>query len=73
MDRGGRSQRRSRRVFCDVGHIRQLSGICQYSAKAHDSFVNQGGTADKAFYSSLTDGISLSRAFLFLTGTEVLR
>ena len=39
--------------------------------------MNQGGTADKCFYSSLTECISLSRTFLFyetpLTEIEVQR
>ena len=44
--------------------IRQLPGICWYPAKcAVVMTVNQGGTADKCIYSSLTDYIILSRAF----------
>ena len=41
--------------------IRQLPGICKYSAKCVAAAANQGGTTDKAFYSSLAD--KLSRAF----------
>ncbi len=37
---------------CD---IRQLSGIYSYSAKCAAAAANQGGTTDKAFYSSLAD------------------
>lgn len=49
--------------------IRQLSGICWYPAKrAAVAAVNQGGTADKCNYSSLTESCIniLSRAFLFV-------
>ena len=35
--------------------IRQLPGICWYPAKCTGHTVNQGGTADNVFYSSLTD------------------
>ncbi len=45
--------------------IRQLPGICWYPAKCTGHAVNQGGTADKCFYSSLIESISLSKAFLF--------
>ena len=34
--------------------IRQLPGICWYPAKRTEYSVNQGGTADKSSYSSLT-------------------
>lgn len=37
--------------------IRQLPGICWYPAKRTEHSVNQGGTADKVYYSSLTDYI----------------
>lgn len=46
--------------------IRQLPGICLYSAKCVGEIpANQGGTAD-IVYSSLTDSI-LSRIFYFLS------
>lgn len=57
--------------------IRQLPGICWYPAKRTGYAVNQGGTADKCFYSSLTECIFLSGMFLFyetpLTEIEVQR
>ena len=53
------------KVFCDVVGSRHLPGICWYPAKCTGHTVNQGGTADKCFYSSLTECISLSRTFLF--------
>ena len=43
------------RVCCDVAGRRQLPGICWYPAKRTGHAVNQGGTADSVFYSSLTD------------------
>ena len=46
----------------------QADVICRiywYPAKCTGQAVNQGGTADKCFYSSLTESIFLSRAFLF--------
>ena len=53
------------KVFCDVAGRRHLPGICWYPAKCTGHAVNQGGTADKCFYSSLTESIFLSRTFLF--------
>lgn len=35
--------------------IRQLPGICRYSAKRTSHFVNQGGTAGEVYCSSLTE------------------
>ena len=66
MDRGGRSQMGNSRVFCDVVGKRQLPGICWYPAKRTGHAVNQGGTADKVDYSSLTDSKVLSRTFFML-------
>ena len=37
--------------------IRQLPGICRYSAKCTSHFVNQGGTAGEVYCSSLTEEI----------------
>ena len=53
----------SQRILQHIG-IPQLPGICWYPAKHTGHTVNQGGTTDKAFYSSLTESIFLSRAFL---------
>ena len=51
------------KVFCDVAGRRNLPGICGYPAKRTGHAVNQGGTADKNFYSSLTESIFLSGTF----------
>ena len=53
------------RVFCDIGGRHHLPGICWYPAKRTGHSVNQGGTADNTDYSSLTERLSLSRAFSF--------
>ena len=52
------------KVFCNVmiyvsyrGYV-CIPQVCEFSQI-------QGGTADKMFYSSLTDNMFLSRAFLF--------
>lgn len=42
-----------------------MPGICWYPAKCTGHAVNQGGTADKCLYSSLTEDIFLSRTFFF--------
>lgn len=45
--------------------IRKLLGVCWYSAKrAAVVAVNQGGTADKSVYSSLTEIVFSVRDFL---------
>ena len=44
-----------------------MPGICRYPAKCTGHAVNQGGTADKRFYSPLTESIFLSGAFFFET------
>ena len=46
--------------------IRQLPGICWYPAKRTASAVNQGGTADNVFYSSLTEREFCQGRFLLL-------
>ncbi len=43
------------KVFCDAAGGRYLPGICWYPTKRTGSTVNQGGTADNLYYSSLTD------------------
>lgn len=53
----------SQSILQRVG-IRQLPGICWYPAKGTEQSVNQGGTADKEEYSSLTKTVFLSRTFL---------
>ena len=46
MDRGGCSQMRSSaQSILQREGMRQLPGICRYSAKCTDRTVNQGGTA----------------------------
>ena len=52
------------RVFCDVAGRRHLPGICWYPAKRTGHAVNQGGTADNVFYSSLTDIFCQGRFFV---------
>ena len=54
------------KVFCDVAGRRNLPGICGYPAKRTGHAVNQGGTADKNFYSSLTESIFLSGTFFYV-------
>ena len=61
----------SQSILQRVG-IRQLPGVSHlkqvpYPAKCTGHAVNQGGTADKCFCSSLTECIFLSRTFLFHT------
>ena len=57
------------RVFCDAAGKRNMPGICWYPAKRTGHTVNQGGTADSVYnyciYSSLTESLFLSGAFLF--------
>ena len=53
------------RVFCDAEGKRTNAGDMLVSClSARVWSVNQGGTAD-SIYSSLTDGIFLSRTFFF--------
>ena len=59
------------KVFCDVAGRRNLPGICGYPAKRTGHAVNQGGTADKNFYSSLTEIIFLSRTFFYVITIQV--
>ena len=63
------------RVQGNVGEqLTEYSATCWHTSVAEDMFVSckghenscsQGGTADKIFYSSLTERRFLSRAFLF--------
>ena len=50
------------RVFCDVGTYVSCPGYVGI-LKEHGFPVNQGGTADKQVYSSLTGRVYLSRTF----------
>ena len=68
MDRGGRSQRGESpsSILRRLAHVSCL-GYVGIRQKEHGTSVNQGGTADKDdLCSSLTEGIVLSGAFLFL-------
>ena len=63
-----------RKVFCNAqACVSCREYACILAKCAEFSLQIQGGTADKVFYSSLTDYIFLSRAFFVFTLIEKLR
>lgn len=56
-----------RSILQRVG-MREFPGVCWYPAKRHSLLaMNQGGTADRDVYSSLTKNCFFVRDFLFIT------
>ena len=71
MDHRGREEPPARLSISRRGGIRLLPGICWYPDKGMAVMaMNQDGTADNEFYSSLTEEIILSGAFLFLAEAQ---
>lgn len=72
MDHGGREERSNDPVFRDVGAYVSCRGYVGIPQGHRVIPMKQGGTADKLFYSSLTEEIILSRAIFYspLTDTD---